>query len=439
MNLRPLLLVLGFFSLDLAFGQVNAVSPYSRYGVGDPGSSESVQSLGMGGIGSALKDPYQINLLNPASLMGIRLTSIEVAMNHTEVRQETSLASQRNSVTGFSYLTVAIPSGKHLALALGAKPFTSMGYNISTAAPAPPGIGSVVYNFTGTGGINQAFGSVATQFKGLSLGVEVSYLFGKLTERQITEFDSAGFFDVWNSQERQLKGFQFNLGAQYEKKWKSGFFLNLGGTFQPIAELDTKYNEYAFTFDPLGGNSPFKDTLVFTEDQTGINLLAPTWTAGFMLGKRVEDDGTYAWSLGADVRQADWAQFRSLEGASPNLQKATRFGVGFSMVPNAAFESLRRKRNYLGDIQYRLGGFWEDSPLKLRNTVITNYGMTFGMGLPIKHRQMIPGEEKSTVLNFGLAYGSRGTLNNGLIQETYVRFLFGITLNDRWFIKYKYR
>jgi hypothetical protein len=65
--------------------------------------------------------------------------------------------------------------------------------------------------------------------------------------------------------------------------------------------------------------------------------------------------------------------------------------------------------------------------------------MTFGMGLPIKHRQMIPGEEKSTVLNFGLAYGSRGTLNNGLIQETYVRFLFGITLNDRWFIKYKYR
>lgn len=438
MNLRPLLLVLSVFTSSHAIGQVNAVSPYSRYGVGDPGTSESVQSLGMGGIGSALRDPLQVNLLNPASLMGLRLTTFELALNHTEIRQETNIASQRNSVTGFSYLTVAIPAGKHLALGLGAKPFSSVGYNISSASSAPQGIGSVVYNFTGSGGLNQAFGSVATQWGGFSLGVEASYLFGELTERQITEFDSAGFFDVWSAQERQLKGFQFNLGAQYEKLWKSGFFVNLGGTFQPITNLDLTYNEYAFTFDPLSG-SPFKDTVVFVENRRGTNSLAPAWTAGFMLGKRTPDEFNYAWSIGADIRQADWTRFSSPEGNTPEYQLATRYGLGMTLTPNAAFSKLQKKRNFMGNIQYRLGAFWEDSPLKLRNTVITNYGMTFGMGIPVKHRQMIPGEEKYTILNLGLAFGRRGTLNNGLIQENYVRILFGITLDDRWFIKYKYR
>ena len=34
--------------------------------------------------------------------------------------------------------------------------------------------------------------------------------------------------------------------------------------------------------------------------------------------------------------------------------------------------------------------------------------------------------------------GSRGTTDNNLIKENFIRFGIGLTLNDRWFIKTKY-
>jgi len=41
-------------------------------------------------------------------------------------------------------------------------------------------------------------------------------------------------------------------------------------------------------------------------------------------------------------------------------------------------------------------------------------------------------------LNLSLDAGQRGTLNNGLLRETYYRVYMGITLSDLWFIKRKY-
>ena len=67
-----------------------------------------------------------------------------------------------------------------------------------------------------------------------------------------------------------------------------------------------------------------------------------------------------------------------------------------------------------------------------------NYGMTFGMGIPVR-RSNVPGVVRVNTINTGLVIGRRGTTNNGLIQETYLNFYLGLTLNDKWFIKYKYR
>ena len=440
MNLRHRLLVLFSFLAPALSGQVNAVSPYSRYGVGDPGSQESVQSIGMGGLGIALRDPTQLNLQNPAAITALKLTSIEIAFNHTEITQQTSVTPNvRNSITGFSYLTLAVPAGDHFAFALGAKPFSSIGYNIINDDIAQPGIGTVRYQFSGEGGLNQAFGTFGFEFKGLSIGAEASFLFGNLVERQTVYYDSAGFFDVQNVQEDRVRGFQFNLGAQYEATLRNNVVMSLGATYRPQTNLGVNFNQYAYTLDLLNNQFPYKDTITFVENQNGNYSLAPEWTAGVVFGKRSPEHFTYAWKVGFDYRSTDWSTFKDVDGNPGTLKKSYRMAFGASIVPKLAFAKLDRSRNYLTDIQYRVGAYYEDTPLNLRNTPILNYGMTFGVGFPIVHKQQIPGEEKMTMLNFGVAFGRRGTTDNGLIQENYARILFGITLSDRWFIKYKYR
>ncbi|MDZ7847378.1 MAG: hypothetical protein U5L96_11730 [Owenweeksia sp.] len=58
--------------------------------------------------------------------------------------------------------------------------------------------------------------------------------------------------------------------------------------------------------------------------------------------------------------------------------------------------------------------------------------------LPVHHKSSI-GEEKRSIINAGLILGRRGTRENGLIRENYAQVYIGITLNDKWFIDYKYR
>jgi hypothetical protein len=70
--------------------------------------------------------------------------------------------------------------------------------------------------------------------------------------------------------------------------------------------------------------------------------------------------------------------------------------------------------------------------LVLNNEHITEFGISFGMGLPIGSRSGFSNA------NIGLEYGQRGTTNNGLIQESFFSLSIGLSLNDKWFTPRKY-
>ena len=77
-----------------------------------------------------------------------------------------------------------------------------------------------------------------------------------------------------------------------------------------------------------------------------------------------------------------------------------------------------------------MGVYYAPSLLVVGNEQITDMGVTFGMGLPLK--------KTLSRINFGIVYGTRGTVNKNLIQENYFNIIFGVTINDKWFKKYKY-
>lgn len=61
----------------------------------------------------------------------------------------------------------------------------------------------------------------------------------------------------------------------------------------------------------------------------------------------------------------------------------------------------------------------------LKNESINDYGMTFGLGLPV-------GLSK---INIGFELGKKGTTTQNLIQENYFNLNIGLSLSDLWFRK----
>ena len=63
----------------------------------------------------------------------------------------------------------------------------------------------------------------------------------------------------------------------------------------------------------------------------------------------------------------------------------------------------------------------------MKNESIKDYGMNFGLGLPL-------GVSK---IDLGFEFGKRGTSSNGLIEENYFNVSVGLNLGAKWFEKRK--
>ena len=109
-------------------------------------------------------------------------------------------------------------------------------------------------------------------------------------------------------------------------------------------------------------------------------------------------------------------------GTTTSFENSTRIAVGGYYVPK--YDSFS---NYLNRIVYRAGFRYENTGLVINNTSINDYGMNFGLGLPVGLSR----------INLGLEFGKKGTTSNNLIEENYFNLSVGLSLNDIWFKKRK--
>jgi hypothetical protein len=126
--------------------------------------------------------------------------------------------------------------------------------------------------------------------------------------------------------------------------------------------------------------------------------------------------------LGGDFEYQNWASVKEFDNLSDSY--SARVGLQFTPDPEAL-------RNYLNRVDYRLGAYYEQSYLNLNNQQLKDYGITFGLGLPLRYNR--------TQFNLALKLGRRGTTKNNLIEENYAMINFNITFYDFWFIERKYR
>jgi hypothetical protein len=111
------------------------------------------------------------------------------------------------------------------------------------------------------------------------------------------------------------------------------------------------------------------------------------------------------------------------------LKNSYRVSFGLNFVPN---KYAAGSGAYIRRVQYRIGAFYNTGYLDLKNTVINNYAATVGVGLPVGlFRQF-------SMVNISAQFGKMGSVNNGLMEEKYIKLIIGFTFNDKWFNKFRY-
>ncbi len=434
----------------LASAQINTVSPYSRLGAGQISAPDFSRALSFGGAMVGVNDPLNINLSNPASYASLGLTTFELGfkIGLLEQRQETPTPLNiSNSSAGLRYFSVGVPLTSWWSSAAALKPYSFRGYAIASQGKVAttPGADSLSISniIEGSGGLNQLiWGNAFKVADGLSLGVNAAFVFGKLQEStsiRINGNNTPNDTRIINSD--NVRGINIEAGALYTMPLKNDRELSLGVTFANASNLSANSNRLTYTYavDGTGIERPV-DSLVFIQDKEGTFTLPGSVAFGASYGKGINPNTLqHAWLLSADYHLNTGSQFRDATGNSQGLVDGFRAEAGALFTPRYAFTKFDRSNAYWSAVEYRFGAFYENTPLRVSGSQITDYGITFGLGLPVRQRGLAPGEVKVSTVNTGIVLGRRGTLDNGLIQENYLNFFIGITLNDKWFIKYKYR
>jgi hypothetical protein len=124
-----------------------------------------------------------------------------------------------------------------------------------------------------------------------------------------------------------------------------------------------------------------------------------------------------------------WSDF-SIGGVQQNLQDTYGFSVGGQLTPD--FSSVS---NYFKRVEYRMGFQYDKTYIQMNNQDVNQMALTLGVGLPLSTLE----RGAFYKMNITAELGKRGSLTNGLLQERYVNFHIGFTLNDaRWFQRFKF-
>ena len=479
------ILVAGVFNSS---AQNTTNSPYSRFGLGDFSSITFARNLALGGSEIGLNPPAFINYGNPAAYSSLWFTTYEAGADFKQYELKQNNSIHKAHTSSLSYFDFAFPiKAQKWALGFGLLPYSKVGYEISESTLLSTGE-TETRKFEGSGGLNNFH--IGTGFKAgkkASFGLNIEYLFGSINNNRLIVYNSPYFFNTEVANSTSIGWFHFKGGFQYMldsipiaksdsvimmekqltllqdslskiisknsadtsatnyalknqlaseiaavklnknnivmKKAKSDWHLVLGVVVSPTSNLHATNSILSRSFRYFSYANPdngilYRDTIENISSSGDRVRLPLSAGLGFSLLKGNR------WLFCADYSLQQWSDFSFL-GASDSLQDSWKVTAGIQFTPNE-----RAIKSYYKLIQYRIGFHYEQGFLKLNGQNKNDMGVSVGFGLPIR--------KAGTLLHFTLDAGKRGTTVANLIQERYLKFTIGFTINDRWFVKPKY-
>lgn len=417
----------------LSFGQSSINSPYTRFGIGEISRNGFNNSKAMGGISTGLRESNQINYMNPAAISAQDTMSFifDIGVNGLY----NNLESSNNSLTyknfTFDHIALAFPIKKWWYASVGINPYSKVGYNVEQYTPHEYfDTVNVYFDNIGDGALNQLY--ISNSFKigeHISFGFNYNYIFGTIERYNQTYVDIPESYSTVSYNKYTLNKSTFDFGAQYSTDLFKKYFLVVGATYSNKIKFNAELENVEFNainfrlsnvtvIDYVDLTSSLDTLSSSSNDNYRIDVPA-RMSVGFTTGIKNK------FKIGIDYSQQDWSDIESFSNIDSYTLDQT-FNIGLEYIPN-----LYALRNYLKVINYRAGFYYNNSYMKINNKQIVNYGITFGLGLPIVNNK--------TKLNISYTYGKRGTTSNGLIEENYSMLGINLTLYDFWFIKRKFQ
>ncbi len=411
-------------------------APLSKFGLGDMVKGDIVSQLTMGGNMAGYITSNELNFANPASFAFLRMTSFDVGANASfrHMQDEEESIWVRNGY--LNHLALGFPLRNPLreqveqeernhfwGLGLGLIPYSRMNYNLETFERDPVH-GQIQYNYSGNGGIYQLVSGLGFRYRRSAIGLSSHYHFGRLAYNNQSRHTELEF-----ARENRLRddfsisGFtlrvgllhDFVLSASEQGRGRRG--LSVGVAADLPGTLRTQNNKLYTSFSNAYGT----DTILHQTNVRGTLKMPFSVNIGLTFYQ------TEKFNFSINTKLTSWSDF---EDNVRNQDLANTFYVS----AGASYTHDFRDFNIYGNrITYRGGLFYGTDPRQIDLNQFREFGIAFGLGLPLKVTQMMP----LSYCHIALEGGYRGI--DSVLDERFIRIHLGFTLTDNtWFYKQKF-
>lgn len=421
--------ILASVCITPAVAQSGTNSPYSQYGLGLLNEQSSGFNRGMNGLGLAFREHNQVNYINPASYSALdSLTFIFDAGLSGQITNFNENGHKINANNAdFEYAVAAFRAFKHVGVSFGIVPFTNVSYNYAITDYLNDDRDVAYTNtYSGSGGIHQVYFGAGWEFlKGLSVGANISYLWGDIDRSVINSYSDGSIKTLSKYYTASVKSYKLDVGLQYQLALDKKNALAIGLTYGLGHKLGTDPTCNIISTNTM---TAVADTASFTVNN---GLEIPT-----SFGAGVMWNHANKLKLGADFSYQQWGSLQypvyRVVNDEPRYELTDDYYKDrYKVTVGGEFCNDEMSRRFFDRIRFRAGVSYATSYYKINGLDGPDeISASIGFGIPIVN-----------------AYNNRSVLNisgqwvhsaaNGLLTENTFRINIGITFNERWFMKWK--
>lgn len=413
-------------------GQKLINSPFSRFNIGSLEPAGAFRSQGMGGLSTTLRGNNSIYFFNPASYSSLDTNSFvfDFGFDYSQNYISYGAEKYKSDDMNFDHLYMGFPGKKGWGFAFGVVPISNGYYDVteqvrSTDEGYDPMIGEYNSTHSGDGVLTKLFfGAGVDISKNLSVGANMTLLFGNLKKINKTEFSEVEYYNVYgnnSSEELRIGGLNFDYGIQYTQPLKNNYFLTYGASLTTAKNYRSTYDLTATKVNAFGTI----DTISYVSDKGRDAFIPGTLRLGVSFGK------TNKFTTGLEYLSTKWSKAK-IPGSTGYAADTRTLIFGAELIPEKYSNYSFIKR-----MEYRIGGHWGDNYLIVNGEQVKEIGASFGIGIPMSRSLTDKKTMSRTNFFFDYTRKSKPTFEN-LYIENY--FTVGVSLNfyDFWFVKRKY-
>ncbi|GAA5221481.1 hypothetical protein [Membranihabitans marinus] len=427
------------------WAQLSENSPLSAIGIGDLSERSVVSTNSMPGFLATYADPYNVNLVNPASYASLAATAFDLGIDAVYSKIKDNNTTQSAWGGNFKYLSLSFPlsSPVNILLDRKEKPF-KMGMNISLLPVSrmdyrinqtinSESEGEVLRQYGGNGGLNKFQLGSGGKYKNLSFGLNIGFLFGSIeNEQALLDLANTNAYHSYTKNSRTYNGFIWNAGLQYRyylnqdvenpenSSWLTfGLYGNTNiGVNVDQENIVLRRNAGFEGLDDENMANEFIDTISISSSNGLESSLPAEIGLGIMYSK------SNRLRVGLNFAYNNWENFNNILNIG-TLRNSWNVASSLEYTPNPG-----AILNYWDRVSYRGSVYYNNDAREFSGDGLSKKGVQVGLGLPIFQKRQLS--------YFNIAV-DMGQLSNNTVTENFVRFNLGVTLNNNlWFYKRKF-